>query len=310
MKYLVTGGTGFIGRAIAENLLLEGHAVVVFDNNYRGDSSLLNESMKIEIVDGDIRDRNAVIKAACGIDSIIHLAFINGTKHFYEKPGLVVDVGIRGMMNVADAAKENKVEEIILVSTSETYQTPEVIPTPENVPLVVPDILNPRYSYGGAKIASELILVNFCSEFLKNWRIIRPHNIYGPNMGIDHVIPALITKSLSSENYLEIQGDGMQMRSFCFIDDFISAFRLIMNDSNLNQIYHIGTSEEVTVNELARLILKLIPKSLEIKHIPENRGETKRRCPDISKITNIGFSQKIPLQEGLEKTLQHYRSSI
>ena len=303
MRYLVTGGTGFIGRAVVIDLLQQGHDVVVFDNNFRGDEKTLPSSKKLKVIVGDIRDAAAVHSAAHNVESIIHLAFINGTKYFYEKPGLVVDVGIRGMLNVADAAKDHKVKEIILVSSSETYQTPLVIPTPETVPLVIPDILNPRYSYGGAKIASELILVDYCSSFLDNWRIIRPHNVYGPNMGEEHVVPALIKKIRLSDEHLEVQGNGKQVRSFCFIDDFIAAFRIVMSDSQKNQIYHLGTNEEVTILELAQLLIELMEKKLVLKFGKANEGETLRRCPDISKILEMGFVPRTQLRDGLQKTI-------
>jgi UDP-glucose 4-epimerase len=307
MKYLVTGGTGFIGRAIVIDLLEQGHEVVVFDNNFRGKEKILPSTERIKIIVGDIRDTGAVHAAAFDVESIIHLAFINGTRYFYENPELVVDVGIRGMLNIADAAKNHEIKEIILVSSSETYQTPLTIPTPENVPLVIPDILNPRYSYGGAKIASELILVDYCSRFLENWRIVRPHNIYGPNMGEEHVIPALIKKIESNHDFLEIQGDGKQIRSFCFIDDFISAFRIIMSDSRKNQIYHLGTNEEVTILELAQSLLGLMDKKLDIKFGKANDGETLRRCPDISKILEMGFMPRHQLKAGLQKTISPYK---
>jgi UDP-glucose 4-epimerase len=303
MKYLITGGTGFLGRGIADNLLANGHKIRVLDSNFRGNSKLLESHRNLEIIQGDIRDRQVVIEAAKGVDSILHLAFINGTRYFYEKPNLVVEVGIRGMLNIAESAKINSIDEIILVSTSEVYQSPREIPTPENVPLVIPDILNPRYSYGGAKIASELILVNMCSEFLKNWKIVRPHNIYGPNMGNEHVIPALIHKIRGSTGVLDIQGDGMQMRSFCHISDFVNAFDLILKDKNKNQIYHVGTTDEISIKELAELLTKLMQKPLKFNFGPNNLGETLRRCPSIKKIEQLGFQPKIQLQEGLEKMI-------
>ena len=306
MHYLVTGGTGFLGRAIVEKLLADDHQVRVLDNNYRGDPSMLPTCAALEVVNGDIRDSEFVKQAGKDVDSIIHLAFINGTRHFYEQPGLVVDVGIKGMINVAESAEKNQIKEIILISTSETYQSPSVIPTPENVPLIVPDILNPRYSYGGAKIASELILVNYCATFLKNWRIIRPHNIYGPNMGNDHVIPALINKAFEASGSIQIQGDGQQRRSFCHIDDFANAFQAILRDSDSNQIYHVGTQDEITIQKLTELILKMFGKDIRIQTSPANPGETYRRCPDITKISNLGFKPQIALQDGVKKMVDYY----
>jgi dTDP-glucose 4,6-dehydratase/UDP-glucose 4-epimerase len=303
MKYLVTGGTGFLGREVVSRLLSKGHEVRIFDNNFRGNSELVPEDESLEVIVGDIRDSEALTSATVGIDSIIHLAFINGTRHFYERPELVVDVGIRGMLNVADAAKLNGVKEIILISTSEVYQSPSVIPTPESVPLVIPDVLNSRYSYGGSKIACELLLVNFCATYLENWKIIRPHNIYGPNMGEDHVIPELIAKAKSNPEKFVIQGDGKQTRAFCHISDFGAGFLFILNDPQKFQIYNIGVDEEITVLELSKMILKLLRSDAVINFSKGNIGETRRRCPDISKIRSIGFNPRVSLINGLSDLL-------
>ena len=303
MKYLVTGGTGFLGREIVFRLLSEGHKVRVFDNNFRGNSDLIPQNGSLEAIVGDIRDVNALTSATEGVDSVIHLAFINGTRHFYEQPELVVDVGIRGMLNVADAAKISGVKEIILVSTSEVYQSPSVIPTPESIPLVIPDVLNPRYSYGGAKIACELLLVNYCATYLDNWKIIRPHNIYGPNMGEDHVIPELITKAKTHSEKFLIQGDGKQTRAFCHVTDFGEGFLFILNDSRKFQIYNIGVDEEISILELSQMILKLLGSDAVINFSDGNIGETRRRCPDISKIRSLGFNPRVSLINGLSDLL-------
>ena len=228
MKYFVTGGNGFLGRAVCDVLLRDNHEVTVFDDFSRTNGKNLVDRANIQLVEGDIRDKASLLKATSGFDGIVHLAFINGTEYFYTKPNEVVEVGIKGMLNVSEVAEKNQVGEIILFSSSEVYQKPRVIPTPEKVELVIPDIFNPRYSYGGAKIASELILVNMCDKFLNSWKIIRPHNIYGPNMGKQHVIPALIDKALTTSNELLIQGDGSQTRAFCHVDDCKRAFSWVL----------------------------------------------------------------------------------
>jgi UDP-glucose 4-epimerase len=305
MNYLVTGGAGFLGRAVSQVLLQLGHTITVFDNFSRGDKNFVKEISHCKLVEGDIRDKEALSKAFIGIDSIIHLAFVNGTKFFYSMPDRVVDVGIKGMINVSDLAQENNVTEIVLFSSSEVYQSPKTIPTPEEVELVIPDILNPRYSYGGAKIVSELLLTNYCDKFLDKWKIIRPHNIYGPNMGFEHVIPELIEKALVSEKSLEIKGDGLQTRSFCHITDFKQAFTYVLQDPRKKEIYNIGTNEESSIINLANLICNSLGKELEIKTSETPLGETNRRIPDISKITDLGFKQEIKLKRGIEELINN-----
>ena len=189
-KFLVTGGTGFLGAGLVKKLLKEGHQVSVLDNDSRGRKSRLDKELSnIEVVIGDIRDPRTVEKAIKGCQSVIHMAYINGTEFFYSKPELVLEVGVRGMLNVLDACKSQKVGDLVLISSSEVYQTPPVIPTPEDVPLVIPDIHNPRYSYGGGKIISELLAINYGRKDFERVVTVRPHNVFGPDMGWEHVIP-------------------------------------------------------------------------------------------------------------------------
>src|ERR1700730_12757861 len=193
--YAVTGGTGFIGSALVRRLAGKGHRVRVLDDNSRGAARKLGDAASaVELLTGDIRDARAVKDAVRGADCVCHLAYVNGTEYFYSKPELVLDVAVKGMINVLDACGEHGVGELVLASSSEVYQTPPVVPTPENVPLSVPDVLNPRYSYGGGKIISELMLINYGRKFFDRAVIFRPHNVYGPDMGTEHVIPQFIMR--------------------------------------------------------------------------------------------------------------------
>ena len=298
MNAVVTGGSGFLGRSVVGALCERNWQVRVIDNDSRGDSKLLDKDVEFHNV--DIRDQEKVIETTKGVDLLIHLAFINGTKHFYEKPDLVVDVGIHGMVSVNEAVRRNDIANIIMFSTSETYQGKVEIPTPETVTLSIPDILNPRYSYGGAKIALELMTVHLTSKFVESWKIVRPHNIYGPNMGLDHVIPQLFQKAVeATSDSLSIEGDGTQTRSFCNIRDFQNAIGLIIEDDSKSEIYNIGTNEEISIYDLAKRIIDISGKSLTIQKSELPRGGVLRRNPDISKIKDLGFEQLISLDAGL-----------
>jgi len=181
---LVTGGSGFIGSALVKALVRDGHKVRVLDDNSRGAARRLTEvAADIEFIGGDIRDAAAVARAAEGMDEIHHLAFVNGTEFFYSAPELVLDVGVKGMINVIDACRARGIGKLILASSSEVYQSPPQVPTDEHAPLSVPDPTNPRYSYGGGKIISELMAINFGRKFFDRVLIFRPHNVYGPDMG-------------------------------------------------------------------------------------------------------------------------------
>src|SRR4051794_17164303 len=157
MPTLVTGGTGFLGSAIVRRLVGAGERVRILDNNWRGSPRRLDGVLAdVELIEGDVRDAAVVAKAARGVDRVLHMASVNGTEFFYSRPELVLDVGIRGMLAVLDACRANGVGDLVVASSSEVYQTPPAVPTDEAAPLVVPDILNPRYSYGGSQIINEL----------------------------------------------------------------------------------------------------------------------------------------------------------
>ena len=208
--FLVTGGTGFIGSNICKLLVKKNYNVKVFDNNFRGNVSKIKEiKTKLKFIKGDIRNKELLNKSLKNTDAVIHLAYVNGTKHFYSKPVLILDIAIKGMINVIEACIKNKVKELYLASSSEVYQTPIKIPTDETESLKIPDIFNPRYSYGGGKILTELMGVHYGKQYFKKLIIFRPHNVYGPDAGGGHVIPDFISKFKllkKKKKKFEIQG--------------------------------------------------------------------------------------------------------
>jgi len=313
-KYLVTGGTGFIGSALVRRLLHAGHSVRVLDNDQRGMVTRLDDIAEhIELVKADIRDAHSVYVACKGTDSVCHLAYVNGTESFYTNPELVLEIGVKGMMNVLDGCRNAGVGELILASSSEVYQTPPIIPTDESVPLSVPDPLNPRYSYGGGKIISELLALNYGRSQFERVMVFRPHNVYGPDMGWEHVIPqfAVRMRSLLDQSQdlpldFPIQGTGDETRAFIYIDDFIDGVMLMMDKGVHLGIYHIGTMEEVSIRNIAEMIGASFGRHIHIVPGKSAQGGTVRRCPDISKIKSLGFSPEVPLEKGLAIAVQWY----
>lgn len=315
-KVLVTGGSGFIGSGLVKALVKAGARVRVLDDNSRGRPRRLTEVEKdIEFVGGDIRDAETVARATQGMDEVHHLAFVNGTEFFYTQPDLVLDVGVRGMINVIDACRKHNVGNLILASSSEVYQTPPTVPTDETAPLSVPDVLNPRYSYGGGKLISELMAINFGRKYFERVLIFRPHNVYGPDMGFEHVLPqfALRLKKLADAQptgtlRFEIQGSGSETRSFCFIDDLVAGVMVMREKGEHLGIYHVGTLEEVTIADVARRVGKAAGRDIEIVAGPLQAGGTPRRCPDISKLSKLGYKPRVPLDAGLKPTVDWYWS--
>ena len=312
-NYLVTGGSGFLGASLVSSLVTSGHNVRVLDNNSRGHlRRLAHISSDIDFVHGDIRDLQTTLAASKNIDCICHLAYVNGTEYFYSRPELVLDVAVRGMLNIADACRQLDIGHLVLASSSEVYQTPPVFPTPEDVPLVVPDVSNPRYSYGGGKILCELMALNSVSNASHRVSIFRPHNVYGPDMGWEHVIPqfALRANELISHDSTQLQfaikGDGTQTRSFVYISDFTEGLLHVINHGEHKSIYNIGTSEEVSIADLARQVVEYFGCEAQIVSSSAPSGETNRRCPDITKLINLGYRPRIKLAEGLRSTIDWY----
>ena len=311
--YLVTGGVGFLGAALVRRLVHEGCHVRVLDNKSRGSVVRLEDvADQFEFVEADIRDAVAVQKAVKGVDSICHFAFVNGTELFYAKPDFVLDVGVNGIVNVINACLKHDVGELILASSSEVYQTPPVVPTDETVPLSIPNPLNPRYSYGAGKIISEIMAINYGRKYFERVVIFRPHNVYGPDMGWEHVVPQLVPRlkelcrELDDPIQCPIQGSGEETRSFVFIDDFTDGLMLLIERGEHLGIYNVGTTDEIAIAEVVRMVGGYFGRRVEIVPGDLPAGGTLRRCPDITKLMALGYLPRHSLQQGLRVVASWY----
>lgn len=312
--YLVTGGAGFIGSSLVRRLLRDGHSVRILDNQSRGRACRLADVRDhVEFIAADVRDADAVRQAARGVDSLCHLASVNGTEWFYSKPEVVLEVAVKGVVNAIDACLHNNVPEFVLASSSEAYQTPPVIPTDETAPLCVPDPLNPRFSYGGGKIISELIALNYGRRHLDRVLVFRPHNVYGPDMGREHVIPQFVLRAgaLAAERpdgviRFPIQGDGSQTRAFVHIDDFTDGLAAVLEKGAHRNVYHVGSDDEVSIRHLAELIFRHLGREFEVVAGQAPEGSPQRRRPDIGKLRALGYRPRVALCDGLAGTIDWY----
>lgn len=315
-SYLVTGGTGFIGRTVIRALVTKGFKVRVLDDNSRGSLESLEYLRRdFEFINADVRNTQQVKDACRGIDCVIHLAAVNGTRFFYTIPEVVLDVSTRGMINIIDACLWHGVEELFFASSSEVYHVPAQVPTPEHVPMTIPDPNNARFSYSGGKIISELLTLNYGRKYFKRAIIFRPHNVYGPEMGWEHVIPQFIIRMrrlvAGGKNKVKfpIQGSGKETRSFVFIDDFVAGLMLLLESGKHLEIYNIGTTEEIRIRDLAKLVANYFKKDVMIVPGEIAHGGTPRRLPDINKIAKLGYKPKVSLREGIAITVQWYNDN-
>lgn len=320
MKVLITGGAGFIGFHLAKQLASEGHKVVIADNFQRGKkdeelNSLLKQK-NVSLITMDVTNEKGFGKLGSGYDHVYHLAAINGTENFYKIPDQVIRVGAVGTINVLDwFYSKNKEGKLLFASSSESYaglvrllgkRFP--IPTPENVPLIIDDPSNVRWSYAASKILGEVAMFSWTkTRSGNNFVIVRYHNVYGPRMGTDHVIPQFIQRILAKENPFRIFG-AENTRSFCYVADAIAATQLVMNSNETNgQIIHIGRSDaETKIIDLAKALFKVAVYEAEIKVEPAPKGAVSKRCPDVSKLVQLGFKPQISLQEGLRRAYEWY----
>jgi dTDP-glucose 4,6-dehydratase/UDP-glucose 4-epimerase len=317
MRYVVTGGAGFLGSALTRRLAGDGHEVRVFDDLSRGRADRL-AGVNCTLMEGDVRDPAAVRAAVHGCESVVHMAYLQGTQTFYSEPRQVLDVALRGMLNVLEACERQGAGDLLLVSSSEAYQVAPVVPTPETVPCSVPDPLNPRFSYGGGKIACEL-MVNAWQRagVLDRAVIARPHNVYGPDMGREHVIPEfclrmnqLDPRFVSGPVQFPIQGSGLETRSFCYVDDCVEQLVLLLEKAGPLGVWHVGCEDERTIADVAVAVgaqygreVKVVPGSLP-------KGSPPRRLPDTSKIAALGYDgPKVSFEDGLARTVAWYREN-
>ena len=198
MKALVTGGAGFIGFALARKLVEEDYDVTIVDNLQRGKADatfgVLLERDNVRFVDGDLTERATFDSLETDYRQVYHLAAINGTRHFYQIPHLVLRVNVLATINLLDWFAGSDCKKVVFASSSESYagtinRFGYTIPTPEDIPLCIDDVMNPRWTYGGSKLVGELFFINYARQYKFDMSIVRYHNIYGERMGYDHVIP-------------------------------------------------------------------------------------------------------------------------
>lgn len=313
-RCVVTGGGGFIGAYLVRRLVQTGWDVVCVDNMLRGDQSRFADvADQVDLQTCDVRDTDAVTRAAKGAQVVFHLAAINGTENFYTRPELVLDVGLRGALTVVEACQKADVPDLVVASSAEVYQVPPTVPTTEDVPLMLPDSLNPRYSYGGSKIVSELIAFNYGQDHFRKVQCFRPHNVYGPDMGWKHVMPQFILRALDARDSgnptFPIQSDGSETRAFAYVEDVVSGIIRMYEHGAHRQVYHIGNDHEVSIAELVRLTGQVTGVDLVIQPGEAAAGGTPRRCPDISKMRALGYHPAVDLTEGLTRTANWYEDN-
>ncbi len=318
MKVLVIGGAGFTGFHLARCLAEENHQVTICDNLFKErvdeDFSQLLKLENVRFIETELTRREAVDRLEPDFDIVYHLAAISGVKYFYEIPHEVLRINILSLINVLDWLAGTECKRFVWTSSAEVYAGAEKllqlpIPTPEDVPLVISDVYNPRFSYAGSKIVGELLCLHYAKAYKLNLSIVRPSNIYGPRMGFDQVIPQFINRILKREDPFKIYGN--QLRTFCFVDDFVRGLKMIGESEDISgEIINLGNSEEeISIEALANKMFDYLNYHPTMEILPAPEGSVERRCSDTGKAkTLVGYEPQVSLDVGLQITCDWYLS--
>lgn len=306
---LVAGGAGFLGSHLCESLLDDGHQVYCLDNESSGQSKNLEsfrDRDQFSYINGDVCD----LPDLPSVDEVYHLASRASPKDFKEHPIEIARSNTEGTRNLLEYCVDCGAR-MLYASTSEVYGDPEEHPQTENYNGNV-NIRGPRSCYDESKRFGETLVVAYERKYDIDVRTARIFNTYGPRMRKDdgRVVPTFIRQALNGED-LTVYGDGTQTRSFCFVKDEIRGLRRLMETDGLNgEVVNIGSDNEVTILELAKVILSAIESSSEITHEPLPKDDPERRQPDITRAnTLLDWWPKAKLEEGIDQTIQYFNTS-
>jgi len=306
MKFLVTGGAGFIGSHIVGRLLKEGHFVRVLDNFYSGKRENLLFTKDFELIEGDIRDKATCNRACNGIDYVLHQAALRSVPKSMKAPHDYNAVNIDGTLNMLEAARENKIKRFVLASSSSVYGDIDKFPEKEDF---LPEPISP---YALSKITGEYYCRIFSEHFNLETVCLRYFNVFGPRQALDDeyavVIPKFIHCILHDEQP-PIFGTGKQSRDFTFIDNVVQANILAATTQGIkHEVFNVANGKDNTVLQLVGLLNKIIGKDIKPVFLPLRAGDVFRTNADISKIKKIlGYKPKANFEEGLRLTVEWFK---
>jgi UDP-glucose 4-epimerase len=302
-QVVVTGGAGFIGSHLAENLAAKGYRVTVLDDLSTGkmeNIAPLVDKNVIQFVQGSITDSPLLQKLFRGVDFVYHEAALSRVPRSIDDPLTCNEVNITGTLKVLMAARENGVKKVVYASSSSVYGETDQLPETEGLPV------NPLSPYALGKLAGE----QYCEIFRQIYGLptasLRYFNVYGtrlePESNYATVIPVFINRVAKGLQPI-IFGDGEQTRDFTYIEDVVQA-NIAVIENNAEGIYNIGSGERVTINYLAEQVIRILGKTMKPEYKPPRPGDPKHTLADISRARGFGYAPKWPLAEGLRELIR------
>ena len=315
-KILITGGAGFIGLALTRHFAAKAYEVHILDNFSRAvKDPELEEAAKldnVELITCDVLNETELLSLDKDYYLIYHLAAIVGVQHVLNRPFEVLTHNVQMLSNAILLGKaQTNLERLLYASTSEAYagtlqyfDLP--VPTPETTPLATGDLSQPRTSYMLSKIYGEAM----CRQSGLPFTIFRPHNIYGPRMGLSHVIPELLQRAYNMKDEDELEVFSVDhKRAFCYIDDAVNLLAAMgETEACRDEVYNLGNEDnEISIGELAQILLDTVGRKSRIRGLPATAGSPTRRCPDMSKLAeHTGLRAQVDVKEGAKRTLDWY----
>ena len=306
MKFLVTGGAGFIGSHLTEKLIQRKDEVIILDNMSTGmPTNLTNIQNNVDLVNGDVLDKKLVDNLVNQCDYVIHLAAALGVFNIVNKPLESLRTNLMGTENLLESANKNS-KPILIASTSEIYGKNDKVPLNEEDDRIIGHPLKSRWSYSEAKAVDESLAYFYYLENKLPIRILRFFNTVGPRQVGQYgmVVPRFVTAALRNEP-IQVYGSGDQIRCFCHVDDAVRALLLVMDsDKAIGQVFNVGNNQQISIMDLAKKVIDITGSSSKVEKIayedayPDGFEDMQRRVPDISKIKQaLGWTPEINLDQ-------------
>jgi UDP-glucose 4-epimerase len=319
-RVLITGGGGFIGAHLARHFADRDQGVDLVDDFSRGrldaDLTALLERPNVRLIEKDMLVPDALEDLSADYALIFHLAAIVGVANVLDAPDRVLRRNVELLVSALElAARQGDLERFVFASTSEVYAGTLALgdlplPTPEDAPLTVPDPRLPRTSYMLSKIFGEAM--SFQSGLPVT--VVRPHNVYGPRMGLAHVIPELLQRAYEAEDGGRLGVYSVEhRRTFCHVSDAVEMFsRAAQAPEGVGETLNVGKQEpEIPIGELAELIVEVVGRRLEIEPLEAHPGSPARRCPDMTRTSEVtGYLAEVSIEDGVRDTYDWYRRNV